>query len=169
MAVNVISGAKALIKIDGAVVGYATGIQMTETTFNGRVDSIGYIDTREITPIGRNVSAVLNMIRIFTPGAGSDFTGLTDGDVDEGQIVTTSSNSADSITQRTNDALLKLPFELAIYDSAPGGAEEAEMYRMVGCRVASQNIVVDRGSLMGVQVVVEGTHLIRFPNGSGVV
>lgn len=163
MAVNVISGAKALIKFDQEVVGYATGVSVTETTFNGRVDSIGYIDTREITPIGRNVTAVVNMIRIFTPGAGSEFTGLQDGDVDEGQIVNTINNSSADINGRTNAALLKKPFTLSIFDSAPGDAEEAEIYRLEGCRIASQNIVVDRGSLMGVQCVIEATHMVRFP------
>ena len=34
---NVITGAKAIVKIGGQTVGYATGISITESTLNGRV------------------------------------------------------------------------------------------------------------------------------------
>jgi hypothetical protein len=164
MAVNVISGAKALIKVEGSVVGYCTGISITETTFNGRVDSLGFIDTREITPIGRSVSAVVNMLRVFPPSDGSIFEGLSANEIDEGRMLNTSADSFQDEQTRTDDALLRLPFTLAIYDTTPGVGDDALMYEMYGCRIASHNIVVDRGSLMGIQCSIEGTHLIRYNN-----
>lgn len=168
MAVNVISGAKALIKVEGSVVGYCTGISITETTFNGRVDSLGFIDTREITPIGRSVSAVVNMLRVFPPAQGSIFEGLGANEIDEGRMLNTTSDVGVNYSEqeRTDDALLRLPFTLAIYDTTPGVGEDALMYEMHGCRIASHNIVVDRGSLMGIQCSIEGTHLIRYNSAS---
>jgi len=160
MAVNVISGAKALIKINGSVAGYATGISITETTFNGRVDSLGYIDTREITPIGRSVSAVVNMLRVFEP-SGETFTGLPAGEVDEAEMVNTSSVEQTDGQTRTDNALLRGTFDLEVYDTTPGVEADAVMYTVKDCRISSQNIVVDRGSLMGVQCAIEGTYLIR--------
>ena len=164
MAVNVISGAKALIKVEGSVVGYCTGISITETTFNGRVDSLGFIDTREITPIGRSVSAVVNMLRVFPPSQGSIFEGHRANEIDEGRMLNTSADVFQDEQTRTDDALLRLPFTLAIYDTTPGVGDDALMYEMHGCRIASHNIVVDRGSLMGIQCSIEGTHLIRYNN-----
>lgn len=164
MPVNVVSGAKALIKIGGEVVGYATGISITETTFNGRVDSLGFIDTREITPIGRSVTAVVNMLRVFEVSDNDLFTGLGIGEVDEGAIVNTESATNNDGQIRTDNALLRGTFKLQVFDTTPGTAADAIMYTVEGCRIASHNIVVDRGSLMGVQCTIEGTHLIRHNN-----
>jgi hypothetical protein len=165
MPVNIVSGAKALIKVNEKVLGYATGISITETTFNGRVDSLGFVDTREITPIGRSVTAVVNMIRVFLPPDNDRFEGLNGDERDEAEMVNTASDTATGASERTDDALLRVPFSLEIYDTSPGVAADQIMYSLKGCRIASHNIVVDRGSLMGVQCTIEATHLIRHPGG----
>lgn len=161
MAFNVITGAKALIKIEGSVAGFATGISITESTFNGRVDSLGFIDTREVVPIGRAVSATVNFLRIFQYTNMTQFDGLAEGEVDEGAIVNTSKVLNEAESKRTTDALTKATFDLEIYDSAPGTATQQVIYTMQNCRISSQNFIVDRGSIAGVQVTIDGTHLVR--------
>jgi len=167
--VNVISGAKALIKINNKVAGYATGISITETTINGRVDSLGFIDTREIIPIGRAVTAVVNMLRIFPVADGSQvFTGIGGDEADEGEMVNTRSVAEQSGQVATDTAILRETFTLSIYDTTPGSDGDIEMYRLEGCRIAQHNIVVDRGSLMGVQCTIEARNLVRANVAAGV-
>jgi len=177
MAVNVITGAKAVIKITPTggtekIAGYATGISISEVTFNGRVDSLGFVDTREIVPIGRNVSATVNFIRIFNTD-NDNFDGLeSTTDTDEVVVVNSSVNTTSTGQQRTDDVLTFPTFDLTIYDAAnslarptavgtDAAANDVEIYTLKGCRISSQNIVVDRGSMMGVQCTVDATHLIR--------
>ena len=164
MGVNVITGAKAIIKIDNDVAGYATGISVSEITFNGRVDSLGFIDTREVVPIGRNVSGTINFIRVFPSVAGDTRYETIDADeTDEIAVVNSASNADDDDLARTRQVLNRREFVLEIFDNhnTEGGAE-ALMYKILGCRVSSQNIVVDRGSMMGVQCTFDATHLIRI-------
>jgi hypothetical protein len=170
---NTISGAKALIEIDNKIAGFATGISITETTLNGRVDSLGFFDTREVTPIGRAVGATINFLRIFTPPGGFDensvFKAIGATETDEGAIVNTPDTEGQTDSTRTDNALLRRPFTLTIYDTAPGQAEDVPMYKLHGCRIASQNIVVDRGSLMGVQCTIDAVHLERLDGQPAVV
>lgn len=181
MAANVITGAKAKVRINGVVVGYATGINVSETTLNGRVESLGYIDSREITPISRTVSGSCSLIRIFN--ASTNFTdfgvrGYNDGSggevrtTDDFEFVNTefqtepkTSFETRTLKDRTANVLNKSPFVLEIVDSATGTSASTTpnvIYSIHGCRVSSQNIVVDRGSLMGVQVTFDAEYLIRY-------
>ncbi len=167
--VNVISGAKALIKIEGKIIGYATGISITETTINGRVDSLGFIDTREIIPIGRTVSAVVNMLRIFPTQGTGIFTDISrDVETDELDIVNTRRFAEQDAQAATDNAILRPTFSLSIFDTTPGSEGDTEMYRLEGCRIAQHNIVVDRGSLMGVQCTIEARNLVRASSFAGV-
>ena len=162
MSYNVITGAKALIKINDKIAGFATGISISESTFNGRVDSLGFIDTREVVPIGRAVSATVNFLRVFSNTDVSSFEQLAGTETDEGEIVNTTTDITKGISDRTKDALTKATFDLEVYDTAPGTDDgEALMYTMMNCRVSSQNFIVDRGSIAGVQVTIDGTHLVR--------
>jgi hypothetical protein len=174
MPANVITGAKAKIRIPTiGIVGYATGISITENTLNGRVESLGYIDSREIVPISRNVQVQCSTIRIFNKyndpvnkkytdeGSGDGSLGTTD----EGFMLN-SLNSGDNFAQqlktRTDAVLQKQYFDLEIIDSSSTEAEKfIRIYTVKNCRIASQNIVVDRNSLMGVQVVLDAEYLIR--------
>jgi hypothetical protein len=183
MPANVITGAKAKVRINGIVVGYATGINITEATLNGRVESLGYIDSREITPISRTVTGSCSLIRIFNSsisgiGANQDIKGYSD--VPGGEFVTTDDNGfvntefhsevatspeTKTLKDRTANVLNKAPFVLEIVDSATGTASSTSpniIYSVHGCRISSQNIVVDRGSLMGVQVTFDAEYLVRY-------
>lgn len=162
MGVNVITGAKAIIKIDDDVAGYATGISISEVTFNGRVDSLGFIDTREVVPIGRNVSGTINFIRVFKNNSEALYEDVAPGETDEVAVVNSASANDDD-NDRTDEVLNRAPFKVVIFDNHNDeqGAEKA-MYEIHGCRVSSQNIVVDRGSMMGVQCTFDATHLVRL-------
>lgn len=162
MGVNVITGAKAIIKIDDAVAGYATGISVSEVTFNGRVDSLGFIDTREVVPIGRNVSGTINFIRVFDHQGDGLYENISPDETDEEAVVNSAStDSADEV--RTDEVLNRAPFKVVIYDNHNNRAgDEQPMYEIHGCRISSQNIVVDRGSMMGVQCTFDATHLVRL-------
>lgn len=162
---NVITGAKAIVKVGGEVAGYATGISVTESILNGRVESLGRIDSREITPIGRVVSLTCNFIRIFKT---SEENGLAEGEVDESGITYTTDAVESSDDERTVAALNfgvgDQRIDLQIFDSAPQGDTEGNdvlMYTIVDCKPSSQNIVVDRGSMMGVQVTMDARYLVR--------
>lgn len=176
MAVNVMTGAKAILKVNGRVLGYATGLQISEMTLNGRVDSLGFIDSREITPISRMVQASCAMIRIFQTttsnganAAESDEAGAVPNagaNANRDRMVNTtlrSTDVADVSEDIRTDEVFQIPqFDLEVYDSAPGGGgEDVKMYTVKECRIQSHNIMVDRSTLMGVQVVMEGTYLIR--------
>ena len=176
MAVNVITGAKAILKVNGRVLGYATGLQISEMTLNGRVDSLGFIDSREITPISRVVQASCAMIRIFqtnlqngADASESDEAGAVPNagaNANRDRMVNTSVRGTDvaevDINARTDEVFEIPPFDLEVYDSAPGTADaDIKMYTVKECRIQSHNIMVDRSTLMGVQCVLEGTYLIR--------
>ncbi len=159
---NVITGAKAKITINGAVVGYATGISIAENTLNGRVESLGYIDSREIVPISRNVQVMATMIRIFDAyvgNAGNGIQGVAGGDTDDNGFVNSATTVERTIEDRTRDVLNKAYFDIQIIDSS--SADNKVIYTVKECRISSQNIVVDRASLMGVQVMMDGMYLVR--------
>ncbi len=174
MSANVITGAKAKIRIPGVgIVGYATGISITENTLNGRVESLGYIDSREIVPISRNVQVQCSTIRIFNKyniPANKQYNDEASGDgnnntTDEGFMLNSlnqGGGNAETLASRTTQALTKEYFDLEIIDSSSTENEKyIRIYTVKNCRIASQNIVVDRNSLMGVQVVLDAEYLIR--------
>jgi hypothetical protein len=177
MSANVITGAKAKIRIPGkGIVGYATGISIQENTLNGRVESLGYIDSREIVPISRNVTVQCSMIRIFNQYNDTEkfqYTDATSGDgnlntVDERNMINTN-DATQTLSARTRNVLNTAYFDLEVFDSShanAGDAAKAAMYTVKNCKIASQNIVVDRASLMGVQVVLDAEYLVRH-NASG--
>ena len=189
MAANVITGAKAKIRIPGkGIVGYATGISIQENTLNGRVESLGYIDSREIVPISRNVTVQCSMIRIFNQynnTTDNQYTDAASGDgdvntVDERNMINSSASSADAdntLSRRTTSVLNTPYFDLEVFDSShatPAAGElvsKSAMYTVKNCKISSQNIVVDRASLMGVQVVLDAEYLIRHnaTNNIGVI
>ena len=162
---NVITGAKAMVKIGGKTVGYATGIQVTEVLMNGRIDSLGFIDTRELALIGRQVTATVNFIRIFQTTIGPNGDGPGEGTVDEAPLLNTEQFAQSDARTRTDNAFAidkQQGFDLEIVDTQPNnGQDEAVIYTVKGCKPAAHSIVVDRGSLMGVQVSLDALYLIR--------
>ncbi len=167
---NVITGAKAMVKMaDSAgvmrTVGYATGIQITEVLLNGRIDSLGFVDTRELALIGRQVSATVNFIRIFQTIGGPNADGPGEGTVDESNALNSVNPSDATDRDRTDTAFAidkQQGFDLEIVDTQPNnGQDETTIYTLKGCKPSAHSIVVDRGSLMGVQVSLDALYLIR--------
>jgi hypothetical protein len=182
MAANVITGAKAKIRIPGkGIVGYATGISITENTLNGRVESLGYIDSREIVPISRNVQVQCSMIRIFNQYNDTTnfrYNDAASGDgntntIDERNMINSSivDQATNTLSARTTDVLNQPYFDLEIFDSSnatSADSAKAAIYTVKNCKIASQNIVVDRASLMGVQVVLDAEYLVRHSAGGNI-
>ncbi len=175
MGANVITGAKAKIRIPNVgIIGYATGISIQENTLNGRVESLGYIDSREIVPISRNVTVQCSMIRIFNAyndTANFKYSDAASGDgntntIDDRRLVNTfdqelPTQADPTLSARTFGVLNTPYFDLEVFDSSQSDVKKA-MYTVKNCKIASQNIVVDRASLMGVQVVLDAEYLIRY-------
>lgn len=161
---DLITGAKALISIDGKVAGYATGIVVQEAIINGRVETLGTVDTREIEPISRIVTGSISFMRIFNRSVDNEF--LTNEDA--------------NLVARSNQVLTQPDdFDIIIYsigeegqgiDPATGerapGAPEA-VYTVKGCKPSSQTIAVDRNSFMGLQVTFDALYLIKNDEDNG--
>ena len=150
---KLITGAKALVTIGGNICGYATGVVVSEAILNGRVETLGTVDTREIETISRIVSGSISFMRIF------------DKDVTEGLTY----NGDGTILQRTFEVLQRDGFDLVLYSTEDGGVDEngnlvpgvGKVYTVKGCKPSSQTIAVDRGSFMGVNVTFDAKYLVK--------
>ena len=59
-----ISGAAAILSIEGKQVGYATGVNAQETITQVPIQILGEIDVQEFEPVAREVSFSADMVRI---------------------------------------------------------------------------------------------------------
>lgn len=173
-----INGANALIQITTApnaegnretrVIGYATGISVTETYMLNRIDILGQMDSVDIEPIGRSVSGSISFMRMTNAanqdgedlnltGGGAGYTGLAPRTAESDYNVRTK-----SVVDFMNDG-----FDLAIIDSgteaglAPDNQANKVRYVIKGCRTSSQSFSLSRGSIMGVNVTFEALQLIE--------
>ena len=64
MAQPVFSGARAKLIVDGQEIGFATGVSASESITHQRVDVLGNIDSQELVPVSRVVSANADFVRI---------------------------------------------------------------------------------------------------------
>lgn len=148
---DLITGAKALIAINGKVAGYATGIVVQEAIINGRVETLGTVDTREIEPISRIVTGSISFMRIFNRSVDNEF--LT--------------NEDSNLVQRANDVLTQPDdFDIIIYNVGEEqqdnpSVQATPIYTVKGCKPSSQTIAVDRNSFMGLQVTFDALYLIK--------
>lgn len=156
---DLITGAKALISMNGKVSGYATGIVVQEAIINGRVETLGTIDTREIEPISRIVTGSMSFMRIFNQSVDVEF--LT--------------NSDNNLVTRSNEVLTQPDdFDIIIYNIGEAGqgidpgtgerlpAGPKAVYKVVGCKPSSQTVAVDRNSFMGLQVTFDAKYLVKL-------
>jgi hypothetical protein len=151
---DLITGAKALIAINGSVAGYATGIVVQEAIINGRVETLGTVDTREIEPISRIVTGSISFMRIFNKSVDNEF--LT--------------NENTNLVQRSNDILTQPDdFDIIIYSVGEAEADAAAnpIYTVKGCKPSSQTIAVDRNSFMGLQVTFDALYLVKNDEDNG--
>jgi len=136
------------------IIGYATGVTVTEAIALNRIDVLGSIDSQDIEPIGRAVSGSIGLMRMTLDGTAGGGAAL--------QNLVPDSASSDNI-QRTKDLMdfMTLGFNLIIKDSSdfqPDGAQETR-YIIEGCRPSSHSFALSRGMLMGVNVTFEALRL----------
>jgi hypothetical protein len=163
-----INGANALVKKDGVLLGYATGLSINEVYLNQRIDALGEVDSRDIEVIGRVVQGNIGFIRMVNSltGAGENTNGqeLAGGAVAKGLTpATTIGQTNRELTKSVTD-FFQRGFDLEIVDSADFEGEAnspRSRYLVVGCRPSSQNFSVTRGSLMGISVAFEALRIIE--------
>lgn len=158
------SNAYVIIEVDGQepkVVGYATGVTVTEAIALNRIDVLGSIDSQDIEPIGRVVSGSIGLMRMTVTGSDADKTG---GGAAAQNLVPAHLTTADSI-QRTKDLMdfMTKGFDLIITDSSNFDPDDEvkERYRVEGCRPSSHSFALSRGMLMGVNVTFEALRLVE--------
>jgi len=156
-----INGSNALVMIDvegegQKVIGYATGVTVTEAIALNRIDVLGSIDSQDIEPIGRVVSGSIGLMRMTVKG--------TDGGGAGSQSLTPKHDSTDSIS-RTKDLMdfMTAGFDLIIKDSSNFAPDDGPKvrYTVKGCRPSSHSFALSRGMLMGVNVTFEALMLIE--------
>lgn len=164
-----VNGANALIKVKvpGStkykVVGYATGVSVTENILVNRIDVLGQIDTKDIEPIARTVSGTIGLMRM-TPmsNTGEDNRDAGGGAFYQGVLADSTSGDA---YERTKAAMefYNDGFDLFIEDSATFAPDtQAQVrYEIRGCRPTSHSFAMSRGSLMGVNISFEALALLE--------
>lgn len=157
-----INGSNAYVKIkkangDEVVIGYATGVTVTEAIALNRIDVLGTIDSQDIEPIGRIVSGSIGLMRMTVSDDGK-----TGGGAGNQDLVPTHTENADAI-ERTQDLMdfMHTGFDLIIIDSAgfDGDTTPKTRYKVEGCRPSSHSFALSRGMLMGVNVTFEALKL----------
>ncbi len=165
----IITGARAGIAIKNAqgqyvTAGYATGVTIMESTALARLDTLGFIDTRELEPIGRAVSVSCNFVRMkFNE---SEQVG-TNTLLDESVVVSADSQIAgvnSTPESRTRAILDGFPeVDILVFDAGVDGDVSAAnklLYTVKGCRPSSFTVAVDRTSMMMANVMFDGLFLI---------
>jgi hypothetical protein len=149
---RVISGATAIVRKNGKVVGYCTNITVTENYTLQRVDVLGSIDSYDIEPVGRTVSVQVGFMRVV-PTGGSAAQGLVPSHIP------TATNQ-----QRTLDVVnfFAQGLDLELADSADFGAGQSVRYMIKGCKPESQSFTVNRQTLMATNVNFQALKLIEL-------
>jgi len=156
-----INGSNAIVKIskgegNDQIIGYATGVTVTEAIALNRIDVLGSIDSQDIEPIGRVVSGSIGLMRMTVASAG-----VGGGATQQGLVAP---NDSEDAIQRTEDVMdfMTTGFDLIIEDSGDFGGEAIKTrYEVLGCRPSSHSFALSRGMLMGVNVTFEALKLLE--------
>jgi len=164
----IITGARAGIAIKNAqgqyvTAGYATGVTIMESTALARLDTLGYIDTRELEPIGRAVSVSCNFVRMkFDESvAGSNTLLNQDVVVSADNQIAGANSTPESRTRAILDGFPEV--DILVFDAGVDGdltGANKLMYTVKGCRPSSFTVAVDRTSMMMANVMFDGLFLI---------
>lgn len=164
-----VNGANAIIKVkvpgstNYKVVGYATGVSVTENILVNRIDVLGQIDTKDIEPIARTVSGTIGLMRM-TPmeDTGDDNREAGGGAFYQGVLADSTSGDAIARTKAAMD-FYNDGFDLYIVDSAAFAPDSQvrTRYEIKGCRPTSHSFAMSRGSLMGVNISFEALALLE--------
>lgn len=157
-----INGANAVVKRDGQILGYATGVNVSEIYALQRIDVLGEAYSRDIEPIGVVVNVSIGFIRMVNQlGYDNDAGG---GGAAKGLVpkVTQSQNIKESTKSLTD--FFQAGFDLEIQDSQAFGVDSVPKQRYIiqGCRPSSQAFALTRGTLMGINVMCEALRLVEL-------
>lgn len=162
-----INGANAVVKKDGVVLGYATGVSVNEVYALQRIDVLGEIDSRDIEPIGRVVNVSISFIRMVNAATGVAENLATPesagGAAAKGIVPLTPASNTNSENTKSITDFFQRGFDLEVLDVAAFDGEDAikSRYIVKGCRPSSQSFAVTRGTLMGVNVTCEALRLVE--------
>lgn len=174
MALRSINGSNALVQVsqggETKIIGYATGVSVTEVTALNRIDTLGTIDSKDIEPIGRAVSGSISLMRMTTDANDTDGSELGGGAATN-RITPPTDEDADDIA-RTKALMdfMNEGFTLTIVDSADFDGDEQgapPRYVVEGCRPSSHSFALSRGMLMGVNVTFEALKLVEADRAVG--
>lgn len=134
MAEPVFSGARAKLIVDGAEIGFATGVSASEQITHQRVDVLGNIDSQELVPVSRVVSVQADFVRITN-------TSLSDlGIMPRGA---------------TADVVNFPEITLEVYDQV----SDVPVWRVEGARCESRSWQVQSGSIVTVNASFQARRL----------
>lgn len=134
MADPVFSGARAKLILNGEEIGFATGVSANESITHQRVDVLGNIDSQELVPVSRVVSAQADFVRI-----------------------TNSSLQELGVMPRGNTAdVINFPeLTLEVYDQV----SDVPVWRIEGARCESRSWQVQSGSIVTVNASFQARKL----------
>jgi hypothetical protein len=118
-----ISGARAELSVNGKVIGFATGVSVSENIQQVPIEVLGHLDPVEIIPVGRSVSMTADYVRI-----------LTDSLVTQG------------VWPKANEIIGKVGMTAIITDSV---ANKTVM-KLDGVHCQTRSVRVDKGGMMTV-------------------
>ena len=162
-----INGANAIVKKDGVVLGYATGVSVNEVYALQRIDVLGEIDSRDIEPIGRVVNVSISFIRMVNAATGVaenlSTPELAGGAAAKGIVPLTPASNTNLENTKSITDFFQSGFDLEVLDVAAFGddATPGSRYVVKGCRPSSQSFAITRGTLMGVNVTCEALRLVE--------
>lgn len=155
-----INGANAVVKKGDVILGYATGVNVSEIYALQRIDVLGEAYSRDIEPIGVVVNVSIGFIRMINQvGYDNDVGG---GAAKKGLVPTVS--ETDTVKQATSKLtdFFQDGFDLVIEDSQQFTSEVKKVrYVIQGCRPSSQAFALTRGTLMGINVMCEALRLVE--------
>jgi hypothetical protein len=156
-----INGANAVVKKGDVVLGYATGVNVSEIYALQRIDVLGEAYSRDIEPIGVVVNVSIGFIRMINQvGYDNDVGG---GAAKKGLVPTVSETDTVKQSTKTLTDFFQDGFDLVIEDSQAFAGETVKKVRYViqGCRPSSQAFALTRGTLMGINVMCEALRLVE--------
>jgi len=126
MANQVISGARAILKIGDAEIGYATGVQASEQIDYQPIEQLGEVDVITYEPTARRITMSCSMLRIL----------------DVSQL----KNLFPASGQNTTADVLDFVEMTAEVINLHG--DKATLYKFEGVKPTSRNFTLDRGGIM---------------------
>ena len=128
MAAQVVSGARAILKIGDEEIGYATGVQASEQIDYQPVEQLGEVDVVTYEPTARRITMSCSLLRILNA------TQLT--------------NLFPASGQGTTANVLDFSELTAEVIQTHGDGAGTTLYKFEGVKPTSRNFTLDRGGIM---------------------